>query len=206
MPTTTVLDIEGQKVEELFLADNVFGIEPREHLFHLVLRMQLAARRTGAASTKTRSEVRASGKKPWKQKGTGRARAGSRSSPLWRGGGVIFGPKPRSYEFSVPRKVKKAAIRSALSLKQREQKLLVLNHIELPEIRTKSFISVMKRLNLHNPLIVIDGDNTPLQNSARNVPGVKVLKTSGLNLYDLLKYDHLVLTKDSIAYIERAYG
>ena len=206
MPTISVLDIEGQKVEELFLTDTVFAIEPKEHLFHTVIRMQIAARRQGTACSKTRSEVRSSGRKPWRQKGTGRARIGTRSSPLWRGGGVIFGPKPRDYSFSIPRKVKKAAVRSALSLKLRDNKLLVLNNIIFPEIRTKNFIAVMKKLNLTNPLIIISSDNTNLEKSAHNVPGVKILNTRGLNLYDLLKYDQLVLTKDSIPSIERVYG
>lgn len=206
MPTVDVLDLEGRKIEEVTLIDSIFGIEPKQHLFHAVIQMQMAAKRRGTACTKTRSEVRASGHKPWRQKGTGRARVGTRSSPLWRGGGVVFGPKPRSYAFRIPKKVKKAAMRSALSLKVRENKLLVVNDFDLPEIRTKSFVSVMKKLKLLDSLIVLNEGNTNLQRSAQNVPGVKVLKTAGLNLYDILNYDQLVLTRDSLPYIEKVYG
>lgn len=206
MPVTDLLDFEGRKVGEISLSDSVFGAEPNEALFHTIVRMQMAAKRQGTACTKTRSEVRSSGRKPWRQKGTGRARAGARSSPLWRGGGVVFGPKPRTYAFSVPRKVKKAAMRSALSMKVREKKLLVVDSGDMPEIRTKRFISIMKKLNLVNSLIVIDGDFDNMRKSARNVPGIKVLRTAGLNLYDVLKYDELVLTKGAVGYIEKVYG
>jgi len=206
MPTVDVLDINAQKTGEISLREDIFLQEPKHHLFHFVLRMQLASKRRGTACTKTRSEIRASSKKPWRQKGTGRARAGTRGSPLWRGGGVIFGPKPRDFSFRMPKKVKKAAVCSALSLKLKESKLVILDHFDLPEIRTKQFIDHKEKLQLKKALIVFDGENQNLQLSARNVPHIKVLKTAGLNLYDILRFDQLVLTRDAIEYIERVYG
>ena len=206
MPTVDVLNIDAQKVSEIALRDDIFAVEPKPHLLHFVLRYQLAAKRIGTASTKTRSEVRATGRKPWRQKGTGRSRAGTRSSPLWRGGGVVFGPKPRDYGFRVPKKMRKAAVRSALSLKLNEDKLLILDRFDLPEIRTKGFVTHKERLKLGNALIVVIGENANLQKSARNVRGIKVLKTEGLNLFDILRHDQLVLTKDAIDHIVRVYG
>ena len=206
MASIDVLDINANRTGEISLRDDIFDMEPKLHLFPLIIRMQMAARRQGTACCKTRVEVKASGKKPWKQKGTGRARSGTRASPIWRGGGVTFGPKPRDYDFKVPRKVKKAALRSALSLKYRERRLLVLDRFELPEVKTQQFLVHKNKLQLGTALIVIDGENPNLQKSARNVPEVKVLRTAGLNLYDILRYDHLVLTRDAIDYIERVYG
>ena len=206
MPTVDVLNKDAQHVDEIVLRDDIFSVEPKPHLFHFVIRCQLAARRTGTASTKTRSEVKATGRKLWRQKGTGRARTGTRASPLWRGGGVVFGPKPRNYEMRVPKKMKKAAVRCALSLKLSESKLLVLERFDLPEIRTKTFVAHKEKLKLANALIIVDGENANLQKSARNVPGIKVLKTEGLNLFDILRHDQLVLTREAIEYIERVYG
>ena len=206
MPTVDVLDVDAQKVGEIALRDDIFAVEQKSHLLHFVLRYQLAAKRKGTASTKTRSEVKATGRKLWRQKGTGRARTGTRGSPLWRGGGVVFGPKPRDYGFRVPKKMKKAAVRSALSLKLTEDKLLILERFDLPEIRTKIFVGHKEKLKLENALIVVNGENENLHKSARNVPGIKVLKTQGLNLFDILRHDHLVLTREAIDYIERIYG
>ena len=206
MPTVDVLDINAEKTGEISLREDIFALEPKTYLFPQVLRMQLAAKRQGTASTKTRSEVRASGKKPWRQKGTGRARSGDRSNPIWRGGGVIFGPKPRSFSFKIPKKMKKSAVRSALSLKLKENRLLVLDHFELPEIRTRQFLAHKEKLQLQKALIVFEGENTNLQKSARNVPDIKVLNTAGLNLYDILRYDQLVLTRGAIEHIEKVYG
>lgn len=206
MPTVDVLDLNGEKAGEILLPDEIFSLEPKHHLFHLIIRMQLASRRRGTASTKTRSEVRGSTKKPWRQKGTGRARAGTRSSPIWRGGGVVFGPKPRSYALRVTKTMKKAAMKSALSLKLQERRLLVLDRFDLPQIKTKEFIVHREKLGLQSALIVIDGQNENLQKSARNVQGVKILQAAGLNLFDLLRHDQLVLTRDAVAYVERVYG
>jgi len=206
MPTVDVLDKDAQRVDEIVLRDDIFSVELKPHLFHFIIRCQLAAKRMGTASTKTRSEVKATGRKLWRQKGTGRARTGTRASPLWRGGGVVFGPKPRDYRLRVPKKMKKAAVRCALSLKLSEAKLLVLERFDLPEIRTKTFVAHKEKLKLENALIIVNGENANLQKSARNVPGIKVLKTEGLNLFDILRHDQLVLTKDAIEAIERVYG
>lgn len=206
MPTVDVLDLNGERVGEIVLRDDIFAVEPKPHLFHTLIRAQLAAKRRGTACTKTRSEVRGSTKKPWRQKGTGRARAGIRSSPLWRGGGIVFGPKPRSYVLGVPRSVKKAAMRSALTLKLREHRMKILAHFDLPQIKTKTFLQYRDKLGLQNALIVVGGHNENLYKSARNVQGVKVLPASGLNLFDLLNHDHLVLTQDAVAQVERVYG
>lgn len=206
MPTVDVLDLNGERVGEVVLRDDVFAVEPKPHLFHTLIRAQLAAIRRGTACTKTRSEVRGSTKKPWRQKGTGRARAGTRSSPLWRGGGIVFGPKPRSYALGVSRSVKKAAMRSALSLKLREHRMKILAHFDLPQIKTKTFLQYRDRLGLQNALIVVEGRNENLYKSARNVQGVKVLPASRLNLFDLLHHEHLVLTQDAVAQVERVYG
>ena len=206
MPVVDVLNLDAQKTGEIALPDHIFDTEPKIHLFPLVLRVQFDANRRGTACTKTRSEVRASSKKPWRQKGTGRARSGGRSSPLWRGGGVVFGPKPRTSVLKIPRKAKKAALRSAFSLKYRQNKLTVLDQFDLPEIRTRLFVQVKDKLNLHKALIVIDGENPNLQKSARNVPHVKVLMSAGLNLFDILRHDRLVLTRGAVDYIEKVYG
>ncbi len=206
MPTVDVLDKDAQRVDEIVLRDDIFSVELKPHLFHFIIRCQLAAKRMGTASTKTRSEVRATGRKLWRQKGTGRARTGTRASPIWRGGGIVFGPKPRNYAYSVPKKMKKAAVRCALSLKLSEEKLLVLERFDLPEIRTKTFVAHKEKLKLDNALIIVNGENANLHKSARNVPGIKVLKTEGLNLFDILRHDQLVLTRDAIEYIERVYG
>ena len=206
MPTVDVLDKEAQKVGEIDLRDDIFSVELKPHLFHFVLRYQLAAKRMGTASTKTRSEVKATGRKLWRQKGTGRARTGTSGSPLWRGGGVVFGPKPRDYGLRVPKKMRKAAVRCALSLKLTESKLLIVERFDLPEIRTKSFVGHKEKLKLESALIIVNGENENLQKSARNVPGIKVMKTEGLNLFDILRHDQLVLTKEAIEYIERVYG
>ena len=206
MPTVDVLDKDAQRVDEIVLRDDIFAVEQKPHLFHFIIRCQLAAKRVGTASTKTRSEVKATGRKLWRQKGTGRARTGTRASPVWRGGGIVFGPKPRDYGVRVPKKMKKAAVRCALSLKLLEAKLLVLERFELPEIRTKAFVSHQEKLKLKNALIVVDGENENLRKSARNVPGIKGLQTAGLNLFDILRHDQLVLTRDTIETIERVYG
>ncbi len=202
MPVNEVRNLKNNKVEDINLKDNIFATEIKEHLFHDVVRMQLASRRRGTASTKGRALVRGGGRKPWKQKGTGRARAGSIRSPLWVGGGVVFGPTPRSYKFSLPKKVKKAALKGALSLKAKEEKLLVLSDFDLKEIKTREFANIMKQFNLKNALI-IDGDNEKLYKSSRNVQGFKVLHWNGLNVYDILKYSNLVLTKNAVSEIEK---
>ena len=201
MPVVDIKDIANSKVGEAQLADDVFGVEIKPHLIHEVVKMQLAQRRRGTASTKGRSEVRGGGRKPWRQKGTGRARAGTNRSPLWRGGGIVFGPLPRDYGYKVPKKVRKQALKSALSQKLVEDKLIIVDSIPLDSIKTKKFIAIMGNLRINDALI-IDQDNMNLRLSAHNVPKVKVLQPEGLNTYDILRYDYLVLTAPSVKKIE----
>ena len=203
MATLDVYNVNREKISQVEVDDAVFAAEVKEHLFYDVIRMQLNRRRAGTHSTKTRAEVSGGGKKPWKQKGTGRARAGTSRSPVWRGGGIAFGPKPRSYEIKVPKKVRRAAMCSALTLKVQQEKLLVLDAIGLTEIKTAAFVAMLDKLQAGNVLIIADADQN-LQLSSRNVPQVKVLPPEGLNLYDVLQYDELYITQTSLKTIERS--
>jgi large subunit ribosomal protein L4 len=166
--------------------------------------MQLASRRSGTSATKTRGEVSGGGKKPWRQKGTGRARAGTSRSPIWRGGGIVFGPQPRDYSYSVPKKVRKNAMISALSLKVKEQKMTILRDFPMEKISTKAFQKVVDLFGLKKALFVIDGDNVVLMKSSRNIKNVKMIRSEGINVYDVLKHDHLVLLEPSVKKIEGA--
>ena len=204
MPTVEVYDANNQKVGQIELSEQVFGAEIKPHLLHEVVVWQLARRRQGNACTKSRREVRGGGKKPWRQKGTGRARSGSSRSPLWRGGGVAFGPKPRDYSYTLPKKVKKAALRVALSDKLKEDKLTVMRGFDLSEIKTKAFVEVLKRFASDDALIVVSGADEILEKSSRNVPKVKVLRAEGLNVYDILRHDRLFLLEPTVARIEEA--
>ncbi|MFH1035042.1 MAG: 50S ribosomal protein L4 [Pseudomonadota bacterium] len=204
MPTVEVYDANKQKVGEIELSEAVFGAEIKPYLLHEVVVWQLANRRQGNACTKSRHEVRGGGKKPWRQKGTGRARSGSRRSPLWRGGGVAFGPKPRDYGYTLPKKVKKAALKVALSDKLKEQKLTVMRGFDLSEIKTKAFVEVLKRFATDDALIVTAGPDLNLEKSSHNVPKIKVLRSEGLNVYDILRYDRLLLLEPAVARIEEA--
>jgi len=203
MATLDVYNVNREKISQVEVADKVFAADVKEHLFHEVIRMQLNKRRAGTHSTKTRAEVRGGGKKPWRQKGTGRARAGTSSSPVWRGGGVAFGPKPRSYDIKVPKKVRRAAMCSALTLKVRQEKLMVLDAIDMAVIKTAAFVAMLDKLKAGKALIIAEADQN-LQLSSRNVPYVKVLPPEGLNLFDLLKYDELYITQASLKSIERS--
>jgi large subunit ribosomal protein L4 len=205
MPVVDVFDLRKRKVGKVTLPDAVFAAEVKPHLLHEVVTMQMANRRQGTHSTLGRSEVRGGGKKPWRQKGTGRARHGTIRSPLWRGGGIVFGPKPRDYSYSVPKKVKKAALRSALSSKLGDGAITVVENFDLPEIKTKGFVKVLKAFGFES-VLVVDGDNENLRKSARNVPNVKVLRSEGLNVYDVLRYRALVLTRATIDKIAAALG
>jgi len=202
MPLVKVYSTAKRKVSEMKLDERIFNAEIKGYLLHDVVRMQLAKRRAGTASTKNRSVVRGGGRKPYRQKGTGRSRAGSIRSPLWRGGGVIFGPTPRDFGFSITKKVRKQALRIALSMRVGEGKLLVLNQFQLKEIKTKSFLEVLSRFGMEEALIVIGGENFNLEQSARNAPGVKVLRVEGLNVYDILNHEHLILVKDAVEKIQ----
>ncbi len=189
-----IYNTNKEKVSQVELDKKTFSGEVNPHLLYEVVKMQLASRRRGTASTKNRSHVRGGGTKPWRQKGTGRARAGTIRSPLWTGGGVVFGPLPRNYSYRVNKKAKKAALRSALSAKLKENKLFILDNFNLNEIKTKSFVTILGNLAIDDALI-IDDANINLEKSARNVLGIKVLRPEGLNVYDILKYDSLIITQ-----------
>lgn len=206
MAKIAVYDINRKQVAERELADAVFNTEVKEYLIHDMVRYQLAARRQGTAKTKTRTEVSGGGRKPYKQKGTGNARQGSSRAPNHVGGGTVFGPTPRDYEFKLNRKVKKAALKSALSVRYRDEQLVVLNALQLEQISTKGFVDVLKRFELDKTLVVIEGDNCNVELSARNLPNVKVLRAEGVNVYDVMKYPRLVLTEGAVEQIEGALG
>jgi large subunit ribosomal protein L4 len=203
MAKVDIFDIHRQKISEMEVDDRLLNEPEKPHLVYEVVRMQLASRRRGTASTKERSFISGGGRKPWRQKGTGRARAGSIRSPLWRKGGTIFGPHPRDYSFRPPRKVRQAALRSVLSSKYRENKLLVLDRLDLPEAKTRSFLAVLKALGVSNALIVIDGPDQVLEKSALNIPGIQVARCEGLNVHDLLRHENVVFLRSSLEKVER---
>ena len=203
MPVIDVQNITGKQISQVELADDVFNVPVKSSVLHEVVTMQLANRRSGTAAVKHRSDVRGSGKKLFRQKGTGRARRGNIKSPLLRGGGVVFGPDKRDYSYKPPKKVRKLALKMALSSKLRENELVVLDQFELDEIKTKKFVDVLKALKLESALIVIDKNNDYLELSSRNVPDVKVLRNEGLNVYDILKHRMLVLLEPAVKIIER---
>lgn len=204
MAVLDVYNLQKEKVSEINLNDAVFGVPVREDVLHEVVTMQLANRRAGTASTKGRSEVSGGGRKPWRQKGTGRARSGSNTSPLWRRGGVVFGPKPRDYSYRVPRKVRKLALRMALSAKLRDGQLLVVDDLAFNEIKTKKFVQLMNTLGVGNVLIIMNERQENLEKSARNVPNVNVLPYTAINVYDILRRGNLILHKDCIPMIEES--
>lgn len=192
-------------IGDIELSDDVFFGPIKDYLIHDVVKMQLANKRQGTASTKLRGEVSGGGRKPWKQKGTGRARVGSIRSPLWRKGAIIFGPKPHDYSYSLPKKVKKAAMKSALSLKVSENKLFVLDSLNLNEIKTKPLYNVVRNnFKLDKALIVLPEKDTKIELSARNIPDVMVVRAENLNVYDIMKYENLMVLKGSIEKIEGA--
>jgi len=205
MATLAVYDVENQKVSDMELDDRVFGAKIKDSLFHEVVRKILASQRSGTAATKNRADVRGGGAKPWKQKGTGRARAGSRRSPLWRGGGTMFGPMPRDYSFSIPKKVSRAALKAALSLKHKEGKLILLNDFPLEGFKTRQVVEVLKKFQVEDALIVTDRKNPFLERSTRNIPGVQVLRCEGLNVYDILNHEHLILLSPVVQKIQGAF-
>jgi large subunit ribosomal protein L4 len=202
MAVVNVINSKAQKVSQIDLVDTIFNIPVKGSVLHEVVTMQLAKRRSGSAAVKHRSDVKGSGRKLFRQKGTGRARRGDIKSPLLRGGGSTFGPDPRSYAYKVPKKVRRLALKMALSSKLKEEKLLVLNEFELDKIKTREFVKVMNALNTKNALIITEKKNENLELSARNVPQIKVLRVEGLNVYDILKYKNVVLLESSIKSIE----
>jgi large subunit ribosomal protein L4 len=202
MPTVDIFNIQKEKVGELDLKDDIFGVEVRGDVLHEVVTWQRACRRSGCACTKTRGEVSGGGRKPWRQKGTGRARAGSNRSPIWKGGGTTFGPRPRSYAYTLPKKVRRLALKMALSSKLADGQLLVLEGYPNSEPRTKDFVAVLKAFDITKALFISPEENRALELSARNVHGIQVMLPMGLNVYDILKYDHLVLFSPALAAIE----
>ena len=205
MANVTVYNMEGNEVGTMELNDAVFGVEVNEHLVHLAVVRQLANKRQGTQKAKTRSEVSGGGRKPWRQKGTGHARQGSTRAPQWTGGGVVFAPKPRDYSFKLNKKERRAALKSALSSRVAENKIIVLDAFNMEEVKTKKFKAVMDALKVSKALVVVD-DNNNVVLSARNIPDVKTASTSTINVYDILKYDTLVVTQDAVATIQEVYA
>jgi large subunit ribosomal protein L4 len=204
MAVADVFNIENKKVAQVDLNDSVFGAEVNEAIIYDVVKMQLASRRSGTASTKTRSDVSGGGKKPWRQKGTGRARAGTTRSPIWRGGGIVFGPHPRDFSYSIPKKVRKKAIICALSMKFKENKMLILKDFPMEKISTRIFKGVFDLFSLKKALFVLDDDNVFLLKSSRNIKNVKMIRSEGINVYDILNHEYLILLEPSVKKIEGA--
>ena len=202
----SVFNMEGQQVGEIELNEAVFGVEPHEHLVKMAVTQQLANNRQGTQSAKTRSEVSGGGKKPWRQKGTGHARQGSTRAPQWTGGGIVFAPKPRDYSFKLNKKEKRLALKSVLSAKVQENKLVVVDELKFDAIKTKNFVNVMNALKVEKALVVLNDMDQNVILSARNLPTVKTAQTNGINVYDILKYDTLVVTSDAVKTIEEVYA
>jgi large subunit ribosomal protein L4 len=204
MAVADVFNIKKKKVAKVELNDAVFGAEVNEAIVYDVVKMQLASRRSGTASTKTRHDVSGGGKKPWRQKGTGRARAGTTRSPLWRGGGIVFGPHPRDFSYSIPKKVRKKAVISALSMKLKQDKMLILKDFPMEKVSTRIFKSVIDLFALKKALFVLADDDITLQKSSRNIKSIKMIRSEGINVYDILNHEHLVLLEPSIKKLEGA--
>ena len=206
MATVKVYNMEGKEVGTLELNDAVFGVEVNEHLMHLAVVGQLANKRQGTQSAKTRSEVSGGGRKPWKQKGTGHARQGSTRAPQWTHGGVVFAPKPRDYSVKMNKKEKALAIKSALTSRVAEDKIYVVDSLSFDEIKTKKMAAVLDSLKVEKALVVLDKKDENVILSARNLPEVRTVMSNGINVYDILKYGSLVITKDAVAQIEEVYA
>lgn len=206
MAKVSVYNIEGKKVGDIELNDAVFGVEVNEHLVHMAVVNQLANNRQGTQSAKTRSEVSGGGRKPWRQKGTGHARQGSTRAPQWAGGGVVFAPKPRDYSFKMNKKEKNIALKSALTSRVAENKIIVLDSLSFGDIKTKNMVAVLDNLKVSKALVVLNDNDKNVVMSARNIPGVKTALTNTINVYDILKYDQLIVTKDAVAKIEEVYA
>ena len=206
MAKVSVYNIEGKEVDTIELNDAVFGVEVNTHLVHQAVVLQLANKRQGTQSAKTRSEVSGGGRKPWRQKGTGHARQGSTRSPQWTGGGIVFAPKPRDYSFKMNKKEKNLALKSVLTTKVAENKFIVVDGLNFDEIKTKNMVNVLKNLEVKKALVVTDDDNKNVTLSSRNIPGVKTAFTNTINVYDILKYDKMVVAKDVISKIEEVYA
>lgn len=206
MANVSVYNIEGKEVGSVELNDAIFSVEINEHLVHMAVVNQLANNRQGTQSAKTRSEVSGGGRKPWRQKGTAHARQGSIRAPQWKGGGVVFAPKPRDYSFKMNKKEKRLALFSSLTSKVNDKKLIVLDNFNLDEVKTKKFVKVMDNLKVTKALVVLEGDNKNVVLSGRNIPTVKVLPINGINTYDIMKYETLVCTKAAIEKLQEVYA
>lgn len=207
MPKVSVYNVEGKTVGELELAETIFGLQPNAHVMHSAVLLQQASLRAGTHDVKGRSEVSGGGRKPWKQKGTGRARQGSIRSPQWKGGGIVFGPTPRSYGFKLPRKVRRLAIKSALSSKVISNQIIVLDQLSLSAPKTKDFAKILNNLKVERKaLVVTAGFDQNVALSARNIPGVKFVAADGINVLDVLKHDQLIITKDAVAKVEEVFA
>jgi large subunit ribosomal protein L4 len=206
MANVSVYNMEGKEVGTIELNDAVFGAPVNEHLLHMAVVQQLANNRQGTQKAKTRSEVSGGGRKPWRQKGTGHARQGSTRAPQWKGGGVVFAPVPRDYSFKLNKKEKRAALKSALTSRVQDGKLIVVDELKLDEIKTKKFKAVMDNLKVSKALVVLADNDQKVVMSARNIPAVKTAQVNTINVYDILKGDTLVLTKDAVAKIEEVYA
>ena len=206
MANVSVYNMEGKEVGTIELSDAIFGVEVNEHLVHLAVVQKLANKRQGTQKAKTRSEVSGGGRKPWKQKGTGHARQGSTRSPQWTGGGVVFAPVPRDYSFKLNKKEKRAALKSALTDKVANAKLIVVDELKFEEIKTKNFAQVMKNLDVNNGLVVVNENDVNVMMSAKNIADVKMALPNTINVYDIMKAGKVVLTKDAVKTIEEVYA
>ena len=206
MAKVAVYNMEGKEVGSMDLNDAVFGVEVNEHLVHMAVLQQLANNRQGTQKAKTRSEVRGGGRKPWRQKGTGHARQGSIRAPQWKGGGVVFAPVPRDYSFKLSKKEKRAALKSVLTSRVQENKFIVVDELKMDEIKTKTFKGVLDNLNAEKALVVLNDMDANVIASAKNIPTVKTTQTNELNVFDVLKYNTVVVTKDAVATIEEVYA
>lgn len=206
MATVAVYNMQGAEVGKMDLNDAIFGVEVNEHLVKMVVTAHLAAERQGTQKAKTRSEVSGGGRKPWKQKGTGHARQGSTRAPQWKGGGVVFAPVPRDYSFKMNKKEKRAALKSALTSKVQENKVVVLDELKLDAIKTKSMVNVLKNVNADKALVVLNENDENVVMSARNIADVKTALINTINVYDVLKYNTLVMTKAAVEAIEEVYA
>ena len=204
MPTVDVYNLNREVTGQLQLSDTVFGVVVKPHVMHEVVLYQMAKHRAGTVKTKGRSDVSGGGKKPWKQKGTGRARAGTGRSPIWRGGGTIHGPQPRDYDMRVPKKVRRLALKMALSQKIVDEEFKVLDQLRFEQIKTKDFVDLLTRFELRKTLVVLPEKDEIIEKSARNIPNVKILRSEGLNVYDLLNYHAVILSRDCVGKIEEA--
>ncbi|OPZ49683.1 MAG: 50S ribosomal protein L4 [Firmicutes bacterium ADurb.BinA052] len=204
MPKAPLFDVKGNRLGEVELPDAVFGIEPNEYAVHEAVTLQLASRRSGTHDTKTISEVAGGGRKPWRQKGTGRARHGSRRSPLWRGGGVVFGPTPRKYGYSMPKKVRRLALLSALSARAQGDAVFVVDSLELPEPSTQAMAALFSAIGVEKPLVVTVARDEIVEKSTRNIPNALALGVAGLNVYDVVNHQALIIAREAVAKAEEA--